>query len=407
MLNLIAKVLGFSASLFLSCWAVAAEPTRYGSMVYQETLPGVLFLSGKIEAGDSFELRRAMRDQEIKVIVTVSPGGNLYEGMQIASIINDNKLATYLPADSSCESACSIIFLGGDTRLVLGGLGVHQFYSSAEDAAAAARRDITTAATQYTTAEIIGIMNQFDTPPFVYEKMFSTTDMYYFKGSEKQKLNRNESDRLFQSHIQEIDRYIKANPIKRERPGVNSSPVVSSAPPAATGLTLPSRPAAPPQGPGPLAEVMKDTDFFGADLSANGIRDISLYDCSSSCRSNPSCAAFSYVSSKRWCWHKSAVQNLSYAPGVVSGIYKRERVSPGLLDRPFFEISSNDLRGFDIFPRGLKNMTLEQCRSVCNGNSACVAFTWVIQKNWCFPKHDVGQLIKQNGVISGVHRSKF
>lgn len=166
----------------LSAPALAEDVVRYGSMIWHEELPNVLFLTGEIKSGDSFEIRRAMRDQEIQVIVTASPGGSLYEGLQIAAIVNDNSLATYLPEGLSCESACSMIFFGGETRLVLGELGVHQFYSGADDAAAAGRKDVTTAETQYTTAEIIGIMNQFETPAFVYEKMFSTTDMYYFKG---------------------------------------------------------------------------------------------------------------------------------------------------------------------------------------------------------------------------------
>lgn len=407
MLQIAVRLLGLAAALGFSGLAVAADPVRYGSMAYHEALPGVLFLSGEIASGDSFALRRAMRDQEIKTVVTVSPGGNLYEGMQIASIINDNKLSTYLPDGSYCESACAIIFLGGDKRLVRGELGVHQFYSGAEDAAVAARKDVTAAVTQYTTAEIIGIMNQFDTPPFVYEKMFSTPDIYYFKGPEKEKLSRKSDDRAYLTEVSAIDVFIEANPITRMRPDKDNPAVASNTSPAATGLTMPRRQVPPPSSSGSRTDTMNNTDFFGSDLSAKGIRNVSLAECSDTCRDNPACAAFSYVSAKSWCWHKSAVENLSYAPGVISGIYRSDRVTPGLLDRPFFEISSNDLRGFDIFPKGLKNMTLEQCRSVCNGNASCVAFTWVIQKKWCFPKHDIGQLIKQNGVISGVHKSQL
>ncbi len=406
-LQIAIRLLGLAAALGFSSLAVVADPLRYGSMAYHEALPGVLFLSGEIASGDSFALRRAMRDQEIKTVITVSPGGNLYEGMQIASIINDNNLATYLPEGSYCESACAIIFLGGDQRLVRGELGVHQFYSGAEDAATAARKDVTSAVTQYTTAEIIGIMNQFDTPPFVYEKMFSTSDIYYFKGSEKERLSRNSDDKAYLANISAIDVFIEANPITRMRPDKDNPAVASNTPPAATGLTLPRRHVPQHSTSGSRTDTMMNTDFFGSDLSAKGIRDISLDGCSNACRDNPACAAFSYVSAKRWCWHKSAVENLSYAPGVISGIYRSDRVTPGLLDRPFFEISSNDLRGFDIFPKGLKNMSLELCRSVCDGNASCVAFTWVIQKNWCFPKHDIGPLIKQNGVISGVHKSQL
>lgn len=385
----------------LSGQALAEDSVRYGSMIWHEELPNALFLTGEIKSGDSFEIRRAMRDQEIQVIVTASPGGNLYEGLQIAAIVNDNALATYLPEGLSCESACSMIFFGGESRLVLGELGVHQFYSGADDAAAAGRKDVTTAETQYTTAEIIGIMNQFETPAFVYEKMFSTTDMYYFKGAEKSRLNRNTEDADFLEQAAAIDAFVARNPVRRSPVEVSPSEEVAT---ATTPSVIPDfqRPAVPA-----VADAMNNTDFFGADLSASGIRNVSLWECSDSCRRNPDCAAFSYVSEKRWCWHKARVENLSYAPGVISGIYRWEQVVPGILDRPFLEISANDLRGFDIFPKGLKNMSLEQCRAACNSTASCVAFTWVIKKNWCFPKYDVGPLIKQTGTISGVHKSQF
>ena len=39
---------------------------------------------------------------------------------------------------------------------------------------------------QYTVSEIIGFLTEFQTPPFVFERMFETgpDDMYYFSPSE-------------------------------------------------------------------------------------------------------------------------------------------------------------------------------------------------------------------------------
>lgn len=290
--------------------------------------------------------------------------------------------------------------------MVLGKLGVHQFYSGASDASVSARKDHTAARTQYTTSEIIGIMNQFDTPPFVYEKMFSTSDIYYFKGSEKPKLNRNAADPRFLDNLSKIDTFLEDNPIARETLTTERSQTVKGIPPATSGWPERSIPAPSESLPQLIVKTVKDIDFFGADLSAKGVRDISLGQCSDSCRSNSVCAAFSYVAAKRWCWLKSAVENVSYAPGVISGIYRWEHVTLGIFDRPFFEISANDLRGFDIFAKGLKNTTLEECRSICDNAEACIAFSWVISKNWCFPKYDVGPLVKKNGVISGVQKSQ-
>lgn len=222
--------------------AAMSETTAYGSFVHAETVPNVLFLTGKISTSESFELRKAMREHDIKLVVAASPGGNLYEGLQIAAILHDNKIGTYVPEGAQCESSCANIFLGGSSRMLLGELGVHQFFSASEEAMADAPQSVTTAVTQYTTADIIGIMNEFDTPPFVYEKMFGTADIYYFKASEKARLNRNTEDSAFIEKIDAVDAFLATNTdlLLRpdEEPTVTATASVdlapSSTPPVAT-----------------------------------------------------------------------------------------------------------------------------------------------------------------------------
>lgn len=185
-----------------------SEPTHYGAFVRYSELSDVLFLTGEIKSGDSFELRKAMRDHEVKLVVTASPGGNLYDGLQIAAILNDNDIGTFVPTGASCESSCANVFLGGTSRLVVGELGVHQFYSGAEDANSAASQSVTTSAVQYTTADIIGIMNGFGTPPFVYEKMFGTAEIYYFKEFEKPLLEIDDMDGEMPQLISKVDTFL-------------------------------------------------------------------------------------------------------------------------------------------------------------------------------------------------------
>ena len=199
-------------SLFLGASLATADTVNYGSFRYESDLPHVLFLTGEININDSFELRRAMHDQTINMVVAASPGGNLYEGLQIAAILHDNKIATYVPEGASCESSCANIFLGGFRRLLMGQLGVHQFYSDGPNASASAPKDVATATTQYTTADIIGILNEFETPPFIYEKMLGTTDIYYLIGSEKARVNRGTDDANFLSELTEVDAYIARTP---------------------------------------------------------------------------------------------------------------------------------------------------------------------------------------------------
>jgi hypothetical protein len=195
-----------------------AESTSYGGFVHLEQVPNALFLNGEISTNGSFELRRAMRDHDIKLVVVASPGGNLYEGLQIAAILHDKGIGTYVPEVASCESSCATVFLGGTNRMLLGELGVHQFYSGSDDAYSDAPQNVTTAVTQYTTSDIIGILNEFDTPPFVYEKMFGTTDIYYFKPSEKVRLDRNSDDASFIANIEAVDAFLESTPELLTRP---------------------------------------------------------------------------------------------------------------------------------------------------------------------------------------------
>lgn len=196
----------------LAAGIASAEPTVYGPFSHYSELPQVLFLTGEIGEGHSFELRRAMRDHEIRLVVPASAGGNLYEGLQIAAIVHDNALATYIPQGAKCASSCANIFLGGSSRKLIGELGVHQFYSSGSGAADNAPKNVTTAIAQYTTADIIGIMNEFQTPPFVYEKMFGTTDIYYFKETEKQLLDLDAANEHFRQTIRLVDAFVAASP---------------------------------------------------------------------------------------------------------------------------------------------------------------------------------------------------
>lgn len=115
------------ASLLLP--ALATAETRYGSFRFDDRAPNALFLTGEIKDGDSFELRKALRDHGTKIIVMGSAGGNLYEGLQMGAILRDKGIATYVPPRLSCESSCANMFFGGAKRKAKGKLGVHQFYS--------------------------------------------------------------------------------------------------------------------------------------------------------------------------------------------------------------------------------------------------------------------------------------
>ena len=59
---------------------------------------------------------------------------------------------------------------------------VHQFYSGSAFCEVEE--------TAFTVSQIIGFLNEFETPPFVFERMFQQSEMYYFDNSEMKQIAR-------------------------------------------------------------------------------------------------------------------------------------------------------------------------------------------------------------------------
>lgn len=168
----------------------------FGPFLHSQSVPNALFFISEIEPNDSFELRRAMRAHDIKTIVLLSNGGSVWEGLNLAGIIFDNGMTTYVPkfrSNLGCYSACAFMFFAGRTRLVEGELGVHQVgaYNNEMDLQKRALGEVQQT-TQFTASEIIGFLNDFGAPPWVFERMFRSRDLYFFTESEKLGLNSGE-----------------------------------------------------------------------------------------------------------------------------------------------------------------------------------------------------------------------
>ncbi|MDE0784142.1 MAG: hypothetical protein OSB34_13295, partial [Planktomarina sp.] len=175
----------------------------YGGFIHFDKLPNTLFFFNDIQRHDSFEFRKALRNHDIELIVLSSPGGDVYEGLQTAGIIHDKNLKTYIPKKSlygsgNCASACSFMFFAGARRSAEGDLGVHQFYSG--KASDEEKIRATQKRAQFTVSEIIGFLNEFETPPWVFERMFQQKNMYYFKESELLQLETEVSEETKAQH---------------------------------------------------------------------------------------------------------------------------------------------------------------------------------------------------------------
>ena len=197
------------------------EYSTYGAYLHFDKLPKVLFLVDGIEDGDIFDFRRALRKHpSISAVVLDSEGGLVSEALLIAGVVSDRGMTTYVPTDALCASACSFIYFAGKSRLVKGALGVHQF-SNADNT----KRDNINEVqqnTQYTTSEIISFLNGFDTPSFVYEEMFASSEMYFFTKEERIILSSHSSLALSDSVDAFIEDLNKESELENESSQVGS-----------------------------------------------------------------------------------------------------------------------------------------------------------------------------------------
>lgn len=155
-------------------------------------------ITGEFDARLVGEFRAALvRAPNIRTVELQSSGGRVYRGLEIARIIYDLKLNTWITSGSECYSACSIAFLAGELRLADGLLGVHQVSGVNDDSL-----------TQSVISDIFDALRQFGTPDALVSRMLRTPpdDIYIFSATELEDLgiNRRSADVSVESipHLQ-------------------------------------------------------------------------------------------------------------------------------------------------------------------------------------------------------------
>jgi hypothetical protein len=165
--------------------AESAEGTRtFGPFIVDAREPTAIRLSGTIGVNDALNFRRALQHaSNAKILVLQSPGGSVQAALMIADDVYERKIATLVPRESQCMSACSLIFFAGFERHVHGQLGVHQLTSSS------------VAGTQLAVSDIIDLLARFEVPAEALAIMFRTPSdsMHVFTGQEIERLNVNRS----------------------------------------------------------------------------------------------------------------------------------------------------------------------------------------------------------------------
>lgn len=138
----------------------------------------VLVLDGGMGENTAFNFKRTLNENpQVRTILLNSGGGLVSAGLEIAQLIANRHLDTWIPESAMCASACSVVYFSGASRLAEGQLGVHQIAMNIEN----------NLEVQYTASDMIEAFNRYGTHPNVFAAMFRTPPekMYFFTKDEK------------------------------------------------------------------------------------------------------------------------------------------------------------------------------------------------------------------------------
>ena len=396
------------ASILLSsawiCGASAAEKA-FGPFTVDDAKPDVIALKGEIDVNSGLAFRRSLQAAPNAKLVTLnSPGGNVQMGLLIADDIHQRKLATYIPKESKCFSACSFVFLAGNERKVDGALGVHQISSDSPDLVGA----------QLAISDIIEVLNRFGTPMDVMQVMFKTppNDMHVFSQEEVERYKLNRAGREPSSSQTVVDVPV---------PG-SGADTTSPAQIAPVGTEVAS--ATPQARLSPLQEftrrpnriaIYTGLDLFGDDISSIRVEEAS--ECAKSCLAmNGECKAFTFNSNPKIkrgpnCFLKSSAgradgNSVAFSGRFLSGAEADpSALTLGTIDPQNAIFEDVDLAGGDLSRRPERTaQTPLNCRLACIDEKRCVAFTYIKPKKECWLKGAIGTPMPGKGMVSGLKK---
>ena len=149
----------------------------------------IVILTGSIETEELDEMLEVMKTKKPTQMILDSYGGNIRSAERLAQYIYENNISTHVSEVAVCKSACVILFLAGKKRLCEGELGVHQARPSKEMEYDIMISKVAYKYLQRDMGELVTLLNSFNTPPFIYEQMFKSYDIYNFSKAEIAQIN--------------------------------------------------------------------------------------------------------------------------------------------------------------------------------------------------------------------------
>jgi hypothetical protein len=176
------KLLHFSLLTFALIIS-GQSSVKAGELLFGEGDKWVVF-QGPIRTEEMDGLLSQLDEKKPKQILLNSVGGNLTGAMRFARYVREKEMDTWIAKNHTCVSACALVFLAGVERFSEGKLIVHQYLPTPGQGDAYATWDAAFIGVQRMVGEIITLLNSFDTPPFVFERIFTSPNLYEFTEAE-------------------------------------------------------------------------------------------------------------------------------------------------------------------------------------------------------------------------------
>ena len=168
---------------------ICLNKPAFSDVTFEGTNNEIVILTGDIKAEEFDEILAEIKLNKPTQMILDSYGGNDHSARRLAKHIHDNDISTYVSGVSICESACALIFLAGKKRLCEGVLGVHQAVLPKDIGNEDIDLNFAMKYIQEDIGNLIELLNDFDTPPFVYPHMLKTFGMYHFSKEEIAQIN--------------------------------------------------------------------------------------------------------------------------------------------------------------------------------------------------------------------------
>jgi hypothetical protein len=193
---------------------------------------------------------------------------------------------------------------------------------------------------------------------------------------------------IFDEHARQVDTLRQQLDGDTAEPGDNARAERLSQQPAAATRDIPAQmqpaPLPPPQkqtAPPPINfKTYDNVDALGGDRAT--LKNIELPDCVAACRSDSECAGYSYDKWNKWCFTKTALNELIYSARSLTAL--REDAPKPTMSRNSIHFERFRNRGF---PRQSQQrqtaQSFEQCEAICGQTEWCAALTFYKSTREC------------------------